>query len=70
MSRSAAGSKRYTYGDYAGWDDDERWELIDGQLYSMSPVPLRLHQKLSGALYLQIGAFLRGGPCEARWIYA
>lgn len=27
----------YTYGDYLQWNDGERWELIDGVPYNMSP---------------------------------
>jgi hypothetical protein len=29
--------KGYTYSDYKNWPEDERWELIDGQAWSMSP---------------------------------
>jgi hypothetical protein len=31
--------ERFTYGDYVTWDDGERWELIDGIPYNMSPAP-------------------------------
>jgi len=27
----------YTYGDYRNWPDDERWELIEGTAWNMSP---------------------------------
>lgn len=36
-----------TYRDYLLWPNNERWELIDGIAYDMSPAPLREHQKLS-----------------------
>jgi len=29
--------KHYTYSDYCTWDDDTRWELIDGVPYAMAP---------------------------------
>jgi hypothetical protein len=32
----------YTYADYATWPDDERWELIDGQAYALTPAPVVL----------------------------
>jgi len=28
---------RFTYADYLTWDDDQRWELIDGEAFCMSP---------------------------------
>ena len=56
-------SKRYTYTDYLKWDDDNRWELIDGVPYMMS-APTTQHQELLGNLYLQFGNFLRGKPCK------
>ena len=36
---------RYTYEDYERWDD--RWELIDGFAYAMSPMPMIKHQNIS-----------------------
>ena len=31
--------ERYTYADYLQWPDGERWEIIDGVPYNMSPAP-------------------------------
>ncbi|MEI7832834.1 MAG: hypothetical protein WCJ56_06540 [bacterium] len=31
--------KGYTYADYATWNDDERWEIINGRAYHMSFAP-------------------------------
>ena len=56
-------SRRYTYADYCGWDDDERWELIDGIPYAMA-APSISHQSVSGNIHLQIGQFLRGKTCK------
>ena len=56
---------RYTYADYLTWSDDERWELIDGVAYNMTPAPSRKHQKISWELSQQIGAHLRGKKCQA-----
>ena len=33
-----------TYNDYLKWQD--RWELIDGIAYAMSPAPYPRHQKI------------------------
>ena len=55
---------RFTYADYPTWDDDQRWELIDGEAFCMSPGPSRLHQKWLGELYRQFANYLLGKPCE------
>ncbi|MGA2547407.1 MAG: Uma2 family endonuclease [Rectinemataceae bacterium] len=57
--------ERFTYRHYRTWPDSERWELIDGHAWAMSPAPLRSHQKLSMRLSGWINSFLEGKPCEA-----
>ncbi|MCL1808364.1 MAG: Uma2 family endonuclease [Clostridiales bacterium] len=56
---------RYTYSDYASWDDEKRCELIDGVIFLMSPEPTPEHQRVVGSLFFQLHLFLRGKPCEA-----
>ncbi|MDR1727244.1 MAG: Uma2 family endonuclease [Acidobacteriota bacterium] len=56
--------ERYTYSDYATWDDDVRYELIAGVPYLMSPAPTPRHQLIAGELALIFGSFLRGKPCK------
>ncbi|RKX88289.1 MAG: Uma2 family endonuclease [Spirochaetes bacterium] len=56
---------RYTYKEYCSWPDDERWELIDGVAYNMSPAPTSNHQRLSFELARQIGNFLESRQCKA-----
>ena len=55
---------KFTYGDYLTWPDEERWELIDGNAYNMSPAPSRRHQQISRELAFQIHDYLRDKPCE------
>jgi len=55
---------RYTWEDYRSWPDSERWELIDGEAYAMSPAPATRHQKLLIRLASAFEIFLRGKPCE------
>ncbi|MCX7048218.1 MAG: Uma2 family endonuclease [Candidatus Sumerlaeota bacterium] len=55
---------RFTYGDYAAWTDPNRWELIEGVAYCMSPAPMRKHQGVSAELLTQIRVFLRGKRCK------
>ena len=56
--------QKYTYGDYSCWPDSERWELIHGIAYCMSPAPLRIHQKISIELCRQFSNYLVNKPCE------
>ncbi len=54
----------FTYKDYLTWNDNERWELINGMAYNMAPAPSVNHQRISRQLLLQIGIFLSDKPCE------
>ncbi|HOJ10445.1 MAG TPA: Uma2 family endonuclease [Clostridiales bacterium] len=56
---------RYTYKDYLQWPEDERWELIDGVPYSMSPAPSKRHQEICLALCSEFYNYLKGEPCKA-----
>lgn len=60
-----APEERFTYRHYRTWPDEERWELIDGQAWAMSPAPATRHQRLSRKLFNQIVNLLEGRPCEA-----
>lgn len=55
---------RYTYADYLTWSDDQRWELIDGVAYNMSPAPSRRHQDISREFLVQFSIHLRGKECK------
>ncbi len=56
--------ERFSYADYMKWDDNQRWELIDGQAYCMTPAPARLHQECLGNLYLQFASYLKDKDCK------
>lgn len=56
---------KVSYQDYFGWSDENRWEIIDGEPYLMSPSPRTNHQRLVTALWLAISQCLSGKPCEA-----
>jgi Uma2 family endonuclease len=55
---------RYTLADWRSWPPDERWELIDGVAYGMSPAPRVPHQKKAGDLFGDLRSYLRGKPCQ------
>ena len=56
--------QKWTYTDYLTWPEGERWELINGVAYNMSPAPSRRHQELSGELFRQIANHLKGKQCK------
>jgi len=55
----------YTYTDYCQWTEGERWELIDGEAYAMSPAPSWIHQDVSAEILTQLRLFLKDKPCVA-----
>lgn len=66
MTRPAILNDRvYTYGDYLKFPEDERWEIIDGVAYNMSPSPAERHQDLVSEMLTQVRSQLRGKPCRA-----
>jgi len=56
--------ENYTYADYCTWDDGERWELIEGVPYAMSPAPFQRHQEICGEIFGQLREFLKGKHCK------
>lgn len=57
--------RKYSYQDYLNWPSEERWELIDGVPFSMSPSPSKRHQQILGELATEFTSYLRDKPCEA-----
>jgi len=64
MVEPAREAERFTYADLITWSEDERWELIDGIPYDMTPAPSRQHQDIVTELMVQFGVFLRDAPCR------
>ena len=55
----------YTWGDYQSWPDDERWEIIQGEPFAMTPSPTSRHQKVVLKLAISLDRFLASaGQCE------
>jgi len=54
----------YTYSDYLNWETEQRYELIDGVPYLMSPAPSWIHQKIRKELIRQFANFLLGKTCD------
>lgn len=56
--------RRYTWTDYQTWSDDERWEIIDGVAYNMSPAPSTRHQAIAGNFFSCLYRQLTGKSCR------
>lgn len=57
-------AKVYTWQDYLTWPDDERWEVIDGKAYDMSPSPTSMHQKIVLNFASILKSKLSDGKCK------
>ena len=52
MGQAATIKKKYTYEDYLKTPDNERYELIEGDLL-MTPSPKTVHQRIAGNLIMR-----------------
>jgi len=64
MGLAQRDTEHHTYGDYLGWPDDVRYELIDGVAYLMAPAPTLAHQDVVGEVYRQLANALTDRPCR------
>ena len=55
---------RYTWTEYRTWPDDERWEIIDGVAYNLSPAPSIRHQMVVSNLHGVLYRLLAGKGCR------
>lgn len=62
----AAKNKLYIYADYLTYPEGERIEIIDGQIYNMSPAPSRIHQEIIIELSAEIRNYIKAhnGTCK------
>ena len=65
MSHSAVNARpRFTWADYQHWPDDERWEIVGGEAYAMSPSPTVRHQHIVRELAGPLIAHFKGKQCR------
>jgi Uma2 family endonuclease len=64
MSAHALQTHRYTWSDYQSWPEDERWEIIDGVAYNMSPAPSTRHQTVTLKFAAKLEQKLSGKRCR------
>ena len=53
----------YSVKNYMSWNDDNRYELIDGVLYNMIPSPTFRHQRISSKIFSKVNSLLEGINC-------
>ena len=63
LAVKAESERLYTYADYLEWDDDKRYELIDGRVYMMS-APTSNHQDVCREISRVISNYLVGKRCK------
>ncbi len=65
-TQTAKSGVHYTYEDYLTFPDDFRCEIINGQIYDMTPSPTPGHQRVTGQIYFRIREHLinQAHPCE------
>ena len=56
--------ERYSWDEYRSWPEGERWELIEGVAWDMSPAPSRTHQQILVDMVSQFYSALKDTECE------
>ncbi len=56
--------RRYSWDDYLNLPEDERWEIIDGVAYNMTPAPSIQHQGVAGRFFSRVEQKLVGQSCQ------
>jgi Uma2 family endonuclease len=56
--------QRFTWADLLTWPDDERWEIIGGEAFDMSPPPSSRHPIVSMRLGVELAGYFRGKRCQ------
>ena len=64
MRPAVSKEKKYTFRDYLTWPDSERWEIIDGVAYNMTPAPKVKHQRIVGLLDRKLADTIEGKGCS------
>ncbi len=64
MSLPQRDDRLHTYGEYLRWPDEQRYELIDGVAYAMTPAPARRHQDFVLEIARQIADALEESDCN------
>ncbi len=65
MNESALALKNhFSWDNYRTWPDDQRWEIIGGEAFNMSPAPLVRHQWIQHNLDRILGNHFLNKKCD------
>jgi len=64
MTQPAESRGRLVWDDYQRWPRDERWEIIGGEAFNMSPAPSPRHQAIVGEIYAALRTHFAGKRCR------
>jgi Uma2 family endonuclease len=53
----------WSYADYLTWEDGQRWEIINGEAYAMTPGPSFRHQSIALRIGSRLERFFSGKGC-------
>jgi len=62
MAQAIKQERRYSVEDYREWPDDEKWEIIHGVAYDMSPAPRIKHQNIVSNFHINLKTHPKN-PC-------
>jgi len=63
MTRAANSKKHYSYADYLSWENDQRCEIIDGDVFAMNS-PGSGHQRIVREISTQLAVYFANKKCE------
>ena len=61
---AAKKTKGFVWNDYRQWPNDERWELIGGEAFAMTPASNTRHQRVVAKLHVELARFFQRKKCE------
>lgn len=65
LQSATAIKKQFTWDDYQLWPNDERWEVINGEAFAMSPAPTLRHQTILVELTARFHEYFMNKSCQA-----
>lgn len=58
--------KTYTYKDYLTYDENERIEIIEGEIINMSPAPSRIHQEIISEIHYNLKEYIKANALSCK----
>lgn len=58
--------KTYTYKDYLAYDENERIEIIEGEIINMSPAPSRIHQEIVSEIHYKLKEYIKSNNLSCK----